>query len=160
LAAISGVALAVNGLDVALEKVGLGAGDAHERLLEAKALSDHDLPAAAVEHAASGVVGFDSDEEAIAEALANLDGAIAKLNTIEEGSEHSAEVRGNVALMLQWIMDHAELVGSTSQPGAFAEGISEMAQEISDGAGDANESAGPPDETPVGPPEGVTPPTP
>lgn len=173
LASMTGVAIAADeaapdddlyGVDQAMEKVGIGAGGAAERLAEATALAEKGKSAEALRHAAASI-GTDSDDGDATEAAEALLAAAEAVLSTDEGD--ADEVRQAVADMLTW-MATSDVTGQD-----FGNGVAERAKAIStedddaDAAEDAAEEAseadegpegsGPPNSVPGGPPESVSP---
>ena len=117
------------GLNLALEKVGIGGGGVDKRLAEAAELASRGDDVGALEHAAAAISSEEPDAEGTALALSGLEQAIDQLTSEVPGQ--SNEVRSRVAEMLQWMIDNAGLIHDPeSEPGAFGRGVAAMARQI------------------------------
>lgn len=149
LLATAGVGLAANdavpgdplyGLDRAMERVGLGNGQAHERLAEAVALAEAGQLGRGLNHAAATVATLPDQAEAMLAEQALSDAAA---RILEDGKAPTG-----VSELLSHL---ASLVGTDD-----GQGIATIAQEIRDTVerGGSEAPAGPPTSTP-GRPEGL-----
>ena len=141
-------------VDRAFERVGIGAGGAGERLAEATVLVNRDRVAEALVHAAEAI-GEGDDQEA-SDALTQ---SAARVGGLSPGNEDAAQVRADVAAMLEWMI-------TTDATGKeFGQGVAERARQIggetptssNKGSGgdqpnseDNGKGAGPPDDVPPG----------
>ncbi len=179
LSGMTGIAVAANdaapgdtlyGLDQALAAVGILDGGVAEGLEEATALNESSNSADALAHAAEAIAQAGDAEANIEEALAGLDEAIEALTREdfpEEASDNAVNVRTNVAAMLQWMSENADTLDDpTAEPGAFGQGVADLAKEIAgapdelpDAADNAAEEAAAAEENAgdAGPPEDVPP---
>lgn len=149
------------GLDVALERVGIGDGGIDERLTEAAELVDRGRAGEALSHAALAMSSEDHGDTEASDALEGLAHAIEELSS-GEGSEQSAQ--GMVAEMLQWMIDNSGLLHDPeAEPGSFGKGVAEMARRIATERGGAadpdhpGDSQGNPGGEGQGPPQGKPP---
>jgi len=143
---VSGVAMAANGaapgdalygIDRALERIGIGAGHAQERLDEAKALLSEGEAGGALRHAADV---FDDAEEvsegfdAVGDARAALENAAGGLE--DNGDTSTVLVRDNVATLLDYLRENlGEQVGADGKE--FGQGVADLARNIAPGEGEA-----------------------
>jgi hypothetical protein len=149
-------------LDLALEKVGIGNGGVDERLAEAAELASRQMPVEALAHAAAAIFGTSPEHVDTAEGLAGLEHAIDQLTVERPGP--SDDVHGDVAEMLQWMIDNIGLIDDPeAEPGAFGRGVADMARQIGadpgpsdDGSsGEGTENTGQANSGFGGPPQGV-----
>lgn len=142
------------GLDRALERVGVGAGGADERLAEATVLVNRGRAADALSHVVEAVGNGDGQEASDA-----LLQAAERVGGLSPGSEKAAEVDASVTSMLEW-MSTTDATGKE-----YGQGVAERARQIggekttspSNGSGGDQsnggngEGNGPPDDVPRGP---------
>jgi hypothetical protein len=156
LSGVTGVALAANGaapgdalygIDRALEKVGIGAGHAQERLDEANALLFDGRASEALNQAAQV---FDEAEEPaerfddIGEARAALAEAAGRLLETEKGDASEILVRDNVSTLLDYLRENlGERVGDDGSD--FGHGVAEIARGITPEEGEADPTPSPAD---------------
>ncbi|MGH8914485.1 MAG: hypothetical protein ACRDZM_08220 [Acidimicrobiia bacterium] len=146
------------GLDLALEKVGIGAGSTGERLEEAGQLLAGGDTRFALEHASEALEGA-GDEDDVESARAALDGAIEALSA----RDAQIEATDQVAALLTYLTENlGPGVGADGRE--FGQGVAELARGISQ-SGEFGEPA-PETETPAdtgdqpdhpGPPPGLVP---
>ncbi|MCI0678920.1 MAG: hypothetical protein L0Z63_07740 [Actinobacteria bacterium] len=138
LSAMTGVGVAANGalpgealygVDLALERAGLGAGGVEERLDEAAAMANRGDSETALLHAANAVAEGLSDHEETETVLQGLQTALLQLNDLP-GGQREVTIRLRVAEMLQWMLDNTTLIGDDSQPGAFGRGVADIARQL------------------------------
>ncbi|MGH8946760.1 MAG: hypothetical protein ACRDVL_11520 [Acidimicrobiia bacterium] len=131
---MSGVAVAadaaapgdtLHGIDLALEKIGIGAGGSEERIAEAKDLATAGLPVEALDHVSTA---FGNEQSEASKALKEASRRIKNKNT-ETGLAMTE--REEVAAILEW-MATADLKGQD-----FGQGLAERAQELGNGNGEA-----------------------
>ncbi len=131
---------ALYGLDRALERLGINAGGAEERLLEVQALVADGQIDEALDLSVEAVEDMDDLDEEQAEELAGL--LSAAESVMSEGSETSAERRAQVSAMLTF-MAETDLTGRE-----FGQAVSERARGIvSDDDADAAEDSNTADES-------------
>jgi hypothetical protein len=168
-AGATGVAWAANnsgpldtmyGLDLALEKVGIGSGGPAERLEEAAGLVSSGAVAEGLSHAAEAIADAtdqpdgdgQGDGQSASEALRR-----AATEVSEGGSEQSSAVSETVAALLTHLavaMDNGGVDGQ--QVAAIARSIRDQVEHPETPVGrPADTPVGPPENTPVGPPENV-----
>jgi hypothetical protein len=161
LTGMSGVAVASDesapgdvlyGLDRALENFGVGAGGAGERLEEASVMANSGKAAEALAHAAEAMA-----QDANPDAADALLSAAERIRGLPAGGDNAAEVRSQVADMLEWIAA-ADVKGKE-----FGQGVAERARGVG-GHGLAGQgsqkSTGNNGANGKGPPDGVPPVTP
>ena len=134
----------LHGVDLALEKVGIGAGGAPERLEEAAVLAGSGSVAQGLDHAAQALADSQPEGAGEAAAAALADAA----QRIREGAAAAPE---GVADLLGYL---ASVIG---EEGVEGEMVSAIAQSIKDSVSHPETQAGPPEEAPAGPPSDVPP---
>jgi uncharacterized membrane protein YgcG len=144
--ATSGVAVAANraapgdalyGIDRALEKIGIGAGGAQERLVEAKALLSDGAVQEALRHAAD--VYEDAEElsevhDEVGDARAALENAGRSLD--DNGATSNVVARENVSTLIEYLRENlGQQEGADERD--FGQGVADLARDIAGGEGDA-----------------------
>jgi hypothetical protein len=143
------------GLNLALERIGIGQGGVEKRLGEAARLAERGRAGEALLHAARSIAGTADDEaEEAAHVLSDL------AATVDE-TEGSGAALQAVAEMLRWMAENSGLLADPeAAPGAFGQGVAEMARRITEERGRPDQ-AGPPADSPgsssQGPPQGEPP---
>lgn len=127
-AAIPGEAL--HGLDLALEKIGVGAGGAEERIAEAKEMAVGGMPVEALDHVSSAL---GTEQAAASNALKAAAGRL-RTQAGERGS--TTAQNAEVAAMLEW-MATADLHGND-----FGLSVAEWAQGLGNAGPGAPETVG------------------
>lgn len=141
LSGLTGVAVASNdaapgdplfGVDQLLEEIGIGDGEAAERIAEAQALFKGGHVAEAIAHAAEAVEVTEGDVEVFSPETSNasaaLEDAAIRVAGGDDADSQSQDVRDRVALMLE---EMALMMGSPDFDGeAFGVAVSEMARGI------------------------------
>jgi hypothetical protein len=117
----------LHGIDLALERIGVGAGGAAERIAEGKALAISGMPVEALDHVSSAL-GVDS------QASTALKDAAARLR-VEDPDLDLAGADADVAAILEW-MSTADLEGRD-----FGQGVAERAKALGQGGSDELGSA-------------------
>jgi hypothetical protein len=140
---VSGVAIAANGaapgdplygIDRALEKIGIGAGHAQERLAEANSLLSDGDAREALRHAVEVFDQTDDVSEApdIRDARAAIENAAGSLD--DDGATSNDVVRDNVSTLLEYLRENlGEQVGADGND--FGQGVADLAREIAPGQG-------------------------
>jgi hypothetical protein len=151
---VSGVAIAANGaapgdplygIDRALEKIGIGAGHAQERLAEANSLLSDGDAREALRHAAQVFDETDDVSEAleIQDARAALENAAGSLDD-DDGATSNDLVRDNVSTLLEYLRENlGKQVGADGKD--FGQGVADLAHEIAPGQGQ-RPTPGPPND--------------
>jgi hypothetical protein len=164
---VSGVAIAANGaapgdplygIDRALEKIGIGAGNAQERLAEANSLLSDGDAREALRHAVEVFDETDGVSEAadIRDARAALENAAGSLD--DDGATSNNLIRDNVSTLLEYLRANlGEQVGADGKD--FGQGVADLAREIAPGQGqrptpDPAHDDEPQDDEVGGPPSG------
>ncbi len=144
LVSMSGVAVAANGaapgdalywIDRALEKIGIGDGQAEERLDEANALLSEGEVEVALRHATNALQDVEeaptrsNDAENARVALEDAAGNLAK-----DGDSNILKVKANVSNLIDYLRANiGERVGDDGKD--FGQGVADLARAISPGAG-------------------------
>lgn len=152
LSGLTGVAVAADdaapgdalyGLDRALEKIGIGAGQAEERLNESSELAARGRTKEALDHAAKA---FDDAQESgedvsdLEETKAALEASAEKLLSVEASGESAQLVQENVAALLEYIKENiGKGVGVDGED--FGQGVADLARRISNGSAELKETA-------------------
>ncbi len=146
--AFSGVAVAADGavpgdalygIDRALEKIGIGAGAAEERLDEARTLLSEGEASQALRHAAV-VLTEEQDGSDVGDARAALEDAAVTLE--DDGQLSNAPAREDVTALLDYIRaNRGADVGADGKE--FGQGVADLAHEINRG-----DEGGPPTSNP------------
>jgi len=113
----------LHGIDLALERVGVGAGGPTERIAEGKKLADGGMPADALDHVSSAL---GSEDRRAATALKD---AAARLK-VEGPDVDVAQADADVAAILEW-MSTTDLEGRE-----FGQGVAERANALGHGGSD------------------------
>lgn len=141
LSTLTGVGLASNdaapgdplfGVDQLLEEIGIGDGEAAERIAEAQALFKGGHVAEAIAHAAEAVEVTEGDVEVFSPETSNastaLEDAAIRVAGGDDANSQSQDVRDRVALMLE---EMALMMGSPDFDGeAFGVAVADMARDI------------------------------
>lgn len=143
------------GLNRALERLGIGEGGVEKRLGEAARLAERGRADEALLHAARSIAdSTDVGAEETAEVLADLAETL-------DGPTWNGDLPEQVAEMLRWMAENSGLLQDPdAAPGAFGQGVAEMARQISGEAGrpdDAGPPAGTPGNSSQDPPQGKPP---
>ena len=135
LGAFSGVAVAADGavpgdalygIDRALEKIGIGAGHAEERLEEARKLLSEGEASEAVRHATQ-VLTEEEDGSEVGDARAALEDAAVTLE--DDGQPSNAPAREDVELLLDYLRaNQGKDVGADGRE--FGQGVADLARDI------------------------------
>lgn len=146
--AFSGVAVAADGavpgdalygIDRALEKIGIGAGHAEERLEEARALLSDGEASEAVRHVTE-VLTEEEDGSEVGDARAALEDAAVTLE--DDGQLSSTPAREDVAVLLDYLRANiGDDVGADGKE--FGQGVADLARDIDPGG-----DGGPPTSNP------------
>jgi hypothetical protein len=110
----------LHGIDLALERIGVGAGGAAERIAEARQLAIGGMPVEALDHVSSGLGSEDS------QASTALKDAAERLRVEEDGID-VVEADADVAAILEW-MSTTDLEGKE-----FGQSVAERAQGLGQG---------------------------
>ena len=113
----------LHGFDLALEKIGVGAGGTEERIAEAKELAIGGLPVEALDYVSSALSNGQD------EASRALKDAVKRLETINAADSQAKADRDEVAEMLDWM-------ASADKGKDFGKGVAERAQELGKGEAD------------------------
>jgi uncharacterized membrane protein YgcG len=143
LMSVSGVAVAANGaapgdalygIDRALEKIGIGAGHAEERLDEARSLLSDGEAREALRHASEVLDEEDKSEgTAVQDARTALEDAA--LNLEDDGATSNEVVRDSVSDLLRYLQENVgNHVGADGRE--FGQGVADLARDIAPGQGD------------------------
>jgi hypothetical protein len=111
----------LHGFDLALEKIGVGAGGAEERISEARELANGGMPVEALDHASTAL---DNEQGEASDALKK---AAERLKAINAGNGYAAPGREEVAEFLNWMASH-DVNGKD-----YGKGVAERAKELGNG---------------------------
>ena len=112
----------LHGIDLALERIGVGAGGAAERIAEGKALAISGMPVEALDHVSSAL----GDDSQAATALKNA----AERLRVEDPDVDLTQADADVAAILEW-MSTTNLEGRD-----FGQGVAQMAKALGQGGPD------------------------
>ena len=117
---------ALYGIDRALEKIGIGAGHAEERLEEARKLLSEGEASEAVRHATE-VLTEEEDGSEVGDARAALEDAAVTLE--DDGQPSNAPAREDVELLLDYLRaNQGKDVGADGRE--FGQGVADLARDI------------------------------